>query len=618
MAVIARGQVTIHLAEKGEDGDSVFITYHDNPATLKPVRPTDNGTSGGWHITPSDKCVWISQKVAPNVSSGIWGEPMQFKGDPGNDIPGRMLYRDPEFRTGMNGIAAYNWSGTVAITRIANTIDSPTSSSHCLQIKTTTAASPGLGGFGHTFFSRPKAVFIQKFVAKIPAGYSVRYTSNAMGNGRVDEWLTPTVGTGKYETYLHRTTCGVTGEFSTGGYIYIDSATGYPFTWYLAYATVYDTSDNAILDAGKDKLFQGVFLPNRIYYNNADRQDLVKYGEAWYKYIGPDKTSYSTFNVNLTPPVWESFGSNYESMATSYLWAEGATLADFKFQNGAIASQEKIGNKPKIYLNGKTGKAGFLDVEVEGTLRNPFVAFDGIRNVFEGDALNVKRDNVVMPNMTFSLSPDGFSWGPENSGRIIRLVDYKWSTGVSSGYIWVWAPPDSNKYFYENGESYSKINVSREAVELLGYGTDTTFYGWIVISRVNLMSVYRSGVNKKILFQGVFNPNYSSGIEAAWSSELESQGRDSFQKPTVNRLGTGYYRVQLPFHIFPTDFHVALTGCSCGQNGSSSSKIIHACLVAKGVSGSRGYFDVKTTIDGTPGDGGFYFEMIGAGNWIRL
>lgn len=66
----------------GTDGLSVFITYHDSED--EPSRPTGSGTSGGWHTNATKDVVWISQKVASSASSGTWGDPIRFKGLPGN------------------------------------------------------------------------------------------------------------------------------------------------------------------------------------------------------------------------------------------------------------------------------------------------------------------------------------------------------------------------------------------------------------------------------------------------------------------------------------------------------------------------------------------------------
>ncbi len=70
---------------KGDNGYSVYITYNDS-ATI-PNKPTGNGTTNGWHTEATSSSVWMSQKVAPSVTEGEWGNPIKIKGDAG--APGR-------------------------------------------------------------------------------------------------------------------------------------------------------------------------------------------------------------------------------------------------------------------------------------------------------------------------------------------------------------------------------------------------------------------------------------------------------------------------------------------------------------------------------------------------
>ena len=74
---------------KGDDGLSVFITYHDNAITSMPDTPTENGTTNGWHTNATKAANWMSQKVAASASEGAWGAPIQICGADGqNGIDG--------------------------------------------------------------------------------------------------------------------------------------------------------------------------------------------------------------------------------------------------------------------------------------------------------------------------------------------------------------------------------------------------------------------------------------------------------------------------------------------------------------------------------------------------
>jgi hypothetical protein len=67
----------------GIDGLNVYITYNDNALLSPPSIPTGDGTTGGWHTAPTAAVIWMSQKVAANATSGIWGAPFAIKGSTG-------------------------------------------------------------------------------------------------------------------------------------------------------------------------------------------------------------------------------------------------------------------------------------------------------------------------------------------------------------------------------------------------------------------------------------------------------------------------------------------------------------------------------------------------------
>lgn len=162
---------------------------------------------------------------------------------------GKMMYTDPTFKNGNNGINVYNNSnnGTVIHTRITKPSDCPTTSTHCLEIKHTGFASPGYGGFQQSIQSRANAKFVVRIIAKIPVGYKLNTASNSMGTGYTDKFITSTEGTGKYEEYVRVVSCGTTGTFSSGGHLYLSGnpapTSSAPVTWYVAYCTVFDITD---------------------------------------------------------------------------------------------------------------------------------------------------------------------------------------------------------------------------------------------------------------------------------------------------------------------------------------------------------------------------------------
>ena len=203
---------------------------------------------------------------------------------------GKMLYDDPEFKKGLNGTRTYgaqNGGGTVVISRTKKSTGqnqagsltsteaaqikeklagSPYSESDwCLYIKCHGGTSTGhLGGFYFGNQSRANAVFIVKVSAKIPVGYTLKNAHNSHGAGWKQEFLTPMVGTGKYETYIFKETCGSMGTFSTINHLCLSGPVkpdSDPLEWFVDYATVFDlTADGYgdIVEIAKTETVAGI------------------------------------------------------------------------------------------------------------------------------------------------------------------------------------------------------------------------------------------------------------------------------------------------------------------------------------------------------------------------
>lgn len=160
---------------------------------------------------------------------------------------GKVMYRDPEFRNGNNGINVYNNNGNGTVTIVQTGLSSaPNDSKTVLEIKNIGSATPGIGGF---YFATPcsnRKVFIVRIIAKIPVGRNIQWASNAIGTSGSSKWLTPNAGKGDWAEYIYKVTCG-TSNFSSTNFFYLDGAQGTaaaPVIWHVAYATVFDTTSS--------------------------------------------------------------------------------------------------------------------------------------------------------------------------------------------------------------------------------------------------------------------------------------------------------------------------------------------------------------------------------------
>ena len=236
----------------------------------------------------------------------------------------------------------------------------------------------------------------------------------------------------------------------------------------------------------------------------------------------------------------------------------------------------------------------FTDIIIQGSMRSSFVR--------ETDSIVIGGEQSTHDNVVPIASGGGWitagslEWGVEQSGRRMCIANYRWGSSITEGQIEYSAP--TGKYFYEDGIAKSSIHLSRECVELMGYGTSTQFYGWIVLNRINLGTNSRYGRKLNVLAQGVVS-GYSSGASISYKS---------FDDTTlsVSRLDVGKYRITMPsaWGLVADSYMVMMTGYGSG--------LMKASLLAR----STTYFDVEVSDDSTRNDGSFMFQIINLNDWI--
>ncbi|MFY7027088.1 phage tail tip fiber protein [Acinetobacter baumannii] len=167
---------------------------------------------------------------------------------------GKLLYGDVNFKKGMNSVSTYNNlnNGNVTVSRVPKYSDNPTTSTHEIEIKAIGSASPNWGGFVQYLYARANAVFIIKYLIKLPVGYKLLTASNALGLGGIDKFIGNVEGTGRYETYVRVVKCGSAAPFSTGGFVQVSGSpaptAAAPLVWNLAQIESYDVTDYASAD----------------------------------------------------------------------------------------------------------------------------------------------------------------------------------------------------------------------------------------------------------------------------------------------------------------------------------------------------------------------------------
>lgn len=551
---------------------------------------------------------------------------------------GKMLYRDPTFTKGNNSMGIYNnsSSGMVTHTRIADST-APNDSGYVIQIKTTGTATPNNGGFYFGTMCSNRKVFIARIIAKIPVGHNLQFGSNSIGTGGSSRWLTANAGIGDWCEYIYKVVCG-TSNFSTTHYYYLDGTQGTtdaPVVWQVAFATVFDLTSaekyTTTIDA--NGVYTGTVKANQVVIDSA----LIVGGSSYNGSISVrdannsvkvtlDRTGITAVagkiggwaigSSSLTASA-PSSGHRIVMTSSGYIYHDNpntgidywglksdgsATFGTNKIKFNADGSGSVANGNLSWDVNGNitAQKGTFKDVEVIGTVRNPFILNDSSIYIgMEDPQMNFnKYDHVVAIRGSWDEDIP-LPWTLEHSGRRVCLVNYKWGSNTTVGVMSITAP--SGKYFYEDGISKSTITFSRELVELLGYGDNTTFFGWIVVNRLDLMTSKKYGKNMKFLAQGTVTVSSTS----SYSVKYQTFDGNTI---TVSRLGKGQYRVYLPSGWNMSGYYQVFLS---GIYSAVDSTPIYATLKAL----YSYYFDVYTADDSSTNDGSFNFLVVSTGDW---
>lgn len=151
-------------------------------------------------------------------------------------------------------------------------------------------------------------------------------------------------------------------------------------------------------------VYRGIYDSSKTYYGNSKRLDAVKYNNQYY-IVRIDAGTFS----NVTPTTtskWNTFGAQFETIATNLLLAEGANIGDWFIKGGKIVSTMGNGNRveldasmARIYIESSSGGGGdyaLVDFGAKMTI-------DANRGIFEIRAKNAPNYS----NAVSYMSPTG-------------------------------------------------------------------------------------------------------------------------------------------------------------------------------------------------------------------
>ena len=280
----------------------------------------------------------------------------------------------------------------------------------------------------------------------------------------------------------------------------------------------------------------------------------------------------------------------------SVVFSNGNARFD-KDGNTTIANLTATSGKFTGEVNATSGK--FTNVEVRGSMRSAFTQPTGSFNRDISDCISLISKGYEW-EYEYSIP-----WDVKQSGRRISIVNWKWDTQTSEGYASLSAP--KGQYFFEDGIQKTELKLSRQIVELLGYGTDTTFYGWVVIRRENIMTTYQYGRCQRVLFWGSVRCTSASSykLSQAWFDGTND-------KASLTRLSEGLYRITFPRGIIAEASALLVMATGYGYVAGSTSLPCKPTIVSKTVTS----FDILVSNNDSRNDGGFDFFVANLYDWL--
>ncbi len=302
-----------------------------------------------------------------------------------------------------------------------------------------------------------------------------------------------------------------------------------------------------------------------------------------------------------------------EALAASSAFIEALVVKHMRTKDNKVIIQDDGTIKAvDVDLTGKmAATSGSITDLVAKRLMNPFTpAYTWSSERLEDDTMYKDANGNI--SLTGYLQIN-LPWDTNQSGRRLCYV----------GSFEFSAPSNANHWYYENGNKVKSFQTSFEITELIGLGTTSKFFGWLVVNRSLLATNYNHGRTLRPLAYGKVqgtasgaNFVYDSGSNN-YMKKIRKFNNDS-DDIYVSRGGTGIYYLWLPLTWFVNANHIFCQVNGMGPiAGGSAACFANVYGVTTGyyASASRYRVEIRTADDSSLNDGGFHFMIFNMASW---
>lgn len=277
-------------------------------------------------------------------------------------------------------------------------------------------------------------------------------------------------------------------------------------------------------------------------------------------------------------------------------------------------------NVDELVVKNVYSKDGKFQLLADGTMKSVNGQFD--KGKIEEATVRLTRNPFTEINDSFEAIVDDTVYSGFSGGMPV-IVTIDWSTKSSGrrtciiGAFSITAP--TGKYFYENGRKFSQFDSTYECTEMLGWGTDTEFFGWIIVSRTLFSTHYNFGRQVTPLAFGKVTGTSSGASFAMLKCSDTNDKVEGSNVMKVTRVSEGNYWLYVPRTWFVSADYIYVDLTGVGYSSGSSSAPLKATYMgaeAASLSGISVYrIMVSTSDDSSVNDGSFLFRLYNMAQW---
>lgn len=335
--------------------------------------------------------------------------------------------------------------------------------------------------------------------------------------------------------------------------------------------------------------FQGPYNSGKTYYGTSARVDAVKYDEVYYV----ARVDAGAFSGKLPTDTtyWNTFGTQFEQVATQLLLAEGANIAGWVFRNNRLESADG-----RIYMDGINGI-----VRLNGTLQLSSATSGNFEdaNIFHLPAVTTEKSIVLEA-------------GVKHIGKVIRMYNSGFA-GTNANYK-VYCHKFgviNSSISWESSSGYDAMIRPEEWAEFTCIKTNQTNSGsaaaWELSGRFSQQEFINDNSDGRFPLMLAMGTLYGAAQqEECYLSGFWYNGKTLSSMMSINRSGVGYYTLTMKTGTLPYGYLVFATGIGDNQMKPTIG------------TSTKTSFEIYISDDDSRNDGSCVFMIMHPNWWYKL